>query len=161
MSRAKGPSKLAHALKVAGATLKRQKKHLVYELPNGQPFATSQTPSDSHAEQNALSDLGKAAGVPVVARRPKAPAEVRAERRRRPGREESPGFAPAVGQSALANALSASGVVEHQLRARIAELEAVERQLIAALAQRDAYIAAIGRMWVVRVVLAIRRVAQW
>jgi hypothetical protein len=103
--------RLHAALDAIGARLKREKKHLVYELPNGRTFVTAKSPSDNRGERNALSDLEAVAGVPLGERR-KAPADVRAERRSRPGRHGE----PPPRMSALSAALLDTGLVERQLR---------------------------------------------
>lgn len=110
--------RLEAALKSAGAVLKREKKHLVYELPNGRTFVTSKSPSDVRAEANAICDLRATAGVEVREKPRKAPADVRAERRSRPGRAgESPWpVASAPVAPSIGDQLRASGVVEQTLR---------------------------------------------
>lgn len=55
--------RLESALKALGATLLRQKKHRVYELPNGSKYTVASTPSDRRAEDNALTELYHAAGI--------------------------------------------------------------------------------------------------
>ena len=135
--------RIAAALAMVGATLKRDKKHRVYALPNGSTFVLASTPSDKRAEDNALSDLKAAAGVEVRATRRKASAEVRAERRNRPGRSgENPWGLPSAG-SPFADALRSTGLIEQQLRCRVGELESK-------LAERDARIASLESLWVVR-----------
>lgn len=44
-------------LKASGAVLKRNKKHEVWELPNGHTFTRANTPSDYRADANSLADL--------------------------------------------------------------------------------------------------------
>jgi len=48
---------IQHALRECGAVLVRQRKHLVYRLPNGRPYTMSQTPSDHRAARNQLTVL--------------------------------------------------------------------------------------------------------
>lgn len=50
-------------LRESGAVLLRDRKHLVYRLPNGQKFTRSKTPSDRRAAHNDLSDLRRALGL--------------------------------------------------------------------------------------------------
>lgn len=117
--------RVSKALSAAGAVLKRSRKHLVYELPNGNKLTVSSTPSDHRHEDNILRDLRRASGAvsagPVVGERRRRP--------HKPGRVEVPSFGPVT---ALASALRDTGVVERQLRAQIAELEgqvkALQRQ---------------------------------
>jgi hypothetical protein len=52
---------LAEALEKSNATLVRQKKHLVYRLPNGRTFVLSKSPSDHRSVLNAVSTLRKLA----------------------------------------------------------------------------------------------------
>lgn len=133
--------RLSAALHAVGATLKREKKHLVYELPNGRVFVAAKSPSDVRAEDNALSDLSAVAGVDVREKRKKAPADVRAERRRRPGRAGEAPWRPSL--APMAEALRSNGVVEQALRT---ELQAVK-------AERDALTArvtALESTWAVR-----------
>lgn len=54
------------ALRARGATLLRNNGHPVWRLPNGGIFTHSSTPSDVHAEDNALRQLRtQLDGVPV------------------------------------------------------------------------------------------------
>lgn len=115
---------LQEALETLGAKLKRDKKHLVYELPNGRNFVVAQTPSDSRGELNAMSDLRAAAGVEVRDRPKKADADTRAARRNRPGRSMKGDIPIPAAHSPFASALRESGVVEHQLRTRLGVVEA-------------------------------------
>lgn len=145
--------RLEAALKVAGAVLKRENKHRVYKLSNGQTFVTAKSPSDYRAEANALSDLRAVAGVDLRDKPHKAPAEIRAERRNRPGRAgDAPwkSYGPSSGPSTLAESLRASGVVEQKLRdaldtAKIAYELAAENERVV----REKLIALEGR-WYVR-----------
>jgi hypothetical protein len=147
--------RLAEALSAIGARLKREKKHLVYELPNGRTFVTAKSPSDSRGERNALSDLRAVAGVDFDERR-KAPADVRAERRSRPGRSGE-GVKWGAADSQMASALMNTGLVERQLRAELAELHGGMRELLAAIdaltvenAQLQAELDALNDRWYVR-----------
>ncbi len=136
--------RLMAALSAAGAVLKRQKKHLVYVLPNGKSFTVSATPSDCRAEDNALTDLRHALGAEPRAAVVNPPRE----RRAKPGRRDDDGFLKGKpSTSPLAAALSASGVkaeaelvkareVERELRWHILALEAdlaLTRRQLAAL----------------------------
>jgi hypothetical protein len=137
-------SRLQAALDAVGARLKRDRKHLIYELPNGRNFVVAQTPSDSRGEQNAISDLRAVAGVEVKPERRKASADVRAERRRRPGRQgDAPKWGLPAESSPLAAALRDVGLVEQQLRSRIGQLESQ-------LASRDEQIARLEALWIVK-----------
>jgi hypothetical protein len=147
--------RLEDALDAVGARLKRTKKHRVYELPNGRTFVVGSTPSDNRAEQNALSDLRAISGVDTQPERRKASAEVRAERRRRPGRAGEPPWR--TGTSALASAMRESGVAEKSMRVQIDELRASVdelRSIVDAQAEvireREARIVALESLWVVR-----------
>lgn len=150
--------RLSEALSAIGARLKREKKHLVFELPNGRNFVMAKSPSDNRGERNALSELRAVAGVEVEERR-KAPADVRAERRRRPGRDgEAPRWGAADSQ--LASALMNTGLVEKQLREQIAELEkvlVVAEELAADNKRLNVELAALKRRWFVRLCLWISR----
>ena len=46
-------------LQDAGATMIRHKKHTVYQLASGKKLVVSNTPSDSRAALNAISNLKK------------------------------------------------------------------------------------------------------
>lgn len=108
------------ALGAVGATLKRSKKHLVYELPNGNAVTVSSTPSDSREEQNVLRDIRRAVGA--VDPTPKPSTTKNAPKRKpKPGRSDVP-FAR-ITASPLADALRSTGLVEQQLREQIAALE--------------------------------------
>lgn len=111
------PSKLQAALAAVGARLKRHRKHLVYELPDGRNFVTASTPSDRHADANALRQLERMT-VPAM---PGAPRAITPDRKKRikPGARSAPWSLPVV--SPLAAELSAAGVVEARLRMELAE----------------------------------------
>lgn len=51
------PQRVQDALQAAGARLKRDRKHLVYELANGTTLVMARTPSDRRAEDNVLRDI--------------------------------------------------------------------------------------------------------
>lgn len=55
-------TRLERALAEAGARLVRDRKHLVYRLPNGRIYVTSKTPGDHRGEENALRELRKLTG---------------------------------------------------------------------------------------------------
>lgn len=144
----KGRERLAGALEACGAVLKRSKKHLVYGLPNGLSFTVAQTPSDSRAEDNALTDLKHALSdnTPRL-----AVVNPRREKKQKPGRQ-TPTSLPQM--SPLAAALKSSGVTEsaelvkareteNKLRWQIHELQG-EKAL--AEIQRDRLV----RLWFVR-----------
>jgi hypothetical protein len=65
-------------LKDSGAQLKRSRKHLIWELPDGRKFTHSATPGDMRAYDNALSDLRKLLGIRREVRK-------NPERRKKPG----------------------------------------------------------------------------
>lgn len=117
----KATDRVGKALKEVGARLKRHRKHLVYELPNGRNVVMAKTPSDYRAEENVLRDIRKATGVPREAK----PTSEPKERRKKPGRMESPTAwsLPESSVSPLASALRDNGLVEQALRAQIDELE--------------------------------------
>lgn len=138
--------RLQAALNACGAVLKRNKKHLVFALPNGKTLTVSQTPSDSRAEDNALADLRHALGTqPKV-----AVVGERRERRVKQGRVDNP-FARL---SPIADALKASGVHESSELMKAREVEKDLRWRLFMLAQdlQDSERArmALERMWVVR-----------
>lgn len=110
--------RVAATLVSVGAKLKRQKKHLVYELPNGRNVVTASTPSDYRAELNMIADIKKAAGVEREVKPPRTPRE------KKPGRAESAEVWTIPQQhSPMAAALRDTGLVEAGLRAQITELE--------------------------------------
>jgi hypothetical protein len=132
--------KVKQMLADVGATLKREGKHHVYELPNGKNFVVSATPSDTRGELNALSDLRHALGVVKT----KPTSEPRKPRKVKPGRAPSESWGLPAESSPFASALRQSGLVEQQLRTRIGQLEAEN----AALQQ---HVNTIEALWVVRV----------
>lgn len=142
----KSMERVKEALKAAGATLKRDRKHRVYELPNGRTFVIASTPSDSHhAEKNALGDLRRALGEPREAKAEAAPRE----RRKKPGRNDSPTSWTLRG-TCLAEAMRESGVLESKLRADIDTLENQVANLRRTVFAREARIAELERSWPVR-----------
>lgn len=105
-------------LKENGAVLKRDKRHEVWQLPNGQMFTRSKTPSDFRAADNNLTDLKRALGI-VEPERGK-PGE-RREKPNKPGREKRTTITPS---RTLRDQLTESGVLEEALRVQITDLEA-------------------------------------
>lgn len=114
-------TRLSQALADVGAVLKRNKKHHVYELPNGNKVTVAATPGDNRSELNALADVRHAAGLVTES---KVPTEFRNRKvERKPGRiDPAPALPAFTGSSALAAALSQSGVVEDSLRQEVARL---------------------------------------
>jgi chromosome segregation ATPase len=111
--------RLSQALADAGAVLKRDRKHRVYELPNGQTLVVARTASDYRAEQNTLRDLRHALGeTPAV----KAEEPSRKEKVAKPGRQDDRAW------GGLQEAQDAT-TRRQQLRTRIAELEAKVSEL--------------------------------
>lgn len=53
-------SPVQQLLRESGAVLVRQKKHLVYQLPNGRRVTMSATPSDWRAERKQMRDIRRA-----------------------------------------------------------------------------------------------------
>jgi hypothetical protein len=143
----KGRDRLSAALHACGAVLKRDKKHLVYELPNGKHLTVSATPGDVRSEDNALADLRHA----LDAGRPKtATVNPPREKRRKPGRIAADRWGIPSEVSPLAAALRDTGLIEQQLRCRIGQLEAdlahARDEWEAAAAERDV----LEALWVVR-----------
>jgi hypothetical protein len=113
------------ALAAVGARLKRNKKHLVYELPNGNKVTMASTPSDHRAEENMLRDIRRAAGL---VHEPKPPSPPKPKTRKL-GRVERDWHGLPQAGSPMAAAFRDSGLVEQQLRSRIGQLEAeIERR---------------------------------
>ncbi len=113
-------TRLSQALADVGAVLKRDKKHHVYELPNGNKVTVAATPGDNRSELNALADVRHAAGLVTES---KVPTEFRNRKvERKPGRiDPAPAFETSTVMGA---ALSKAGVVEERLRAEVARLRA-------------------------------------
>ena len=110
--------RVRQALNRVGAVLVRQRTHLVFRLANGRKLVMAATPSDRrHWEQNVLRDIRAASPHVQPMTRVTAP---RTRRRKSGRRDDRPAFA---GLSPMQAALQDSGVVERQLRQRIAELE--------------------------------------
>lgn len=116
-------TRLSKALADVGAVLKRDKKHHVYELPNGNKVTVAATPGDNRSELNAIADVKRAAGMVTES---KVPTEFKNRKvERKPGRiDPAPALPVFTGSSALAVALSQSGVVEDSLRQEVARLRA-------------------------------------
>lgn len=140
-------TRVAKVLKAVGARLKRDRKHLVYELPNGRNVVLPKTPSDWRSELNCVSDIRKAAGV---ARSPKAATEPR-ERKAKPGRLDSRSWT--VAPNPLAAALQQSGVAD---AAKIADLEQKVADLRRTVFAREARIAELEASWPVRAAAWVR-----
>lgn len=149
----KGRERLREALASAGAVLKRQKKHLVYGLPNGKQLTVSATPGDHRAEDKALTDLRAALGGEprtAIVNPPRSKAK-------KPGRLEPDALLsserrPAL--SALAEALKKSGV--HQ-DAELAIARETEKSLRWRLETAEAqYGAALDRVKVLESLFVVR-----
>ena len=112
-------TEVQNLLRESGAILKRDTKHHVYELPNGQNFVSAKTPSDSRAGLNDLAVLRK-----LLACRPVkgAPGE-RREPRNKPG-NQSPPVVHIANIGNLGEKLLAAGAVELTLRAELKRKEA-------------------------------------
>lgn len=101
-------------LKLAGARLKRSKKHLVFEAANGRNIVLSHTPSDRNAYKNQVRAIRST--IPFEAEDPK-PKIIR-EKRSKPGRHGEERFRPAPPPNdTLAQQLRLSGAAESILRA--------------------------------------------
>lgn len=148
--------RVAAALSAVGARLKRQKKHLVYELPNGLNIVVAKTPGDARAIDNALRDIRSASGVDERDAVRKADPAVRAARRRRPGRAGA-GVARWGNGTPMSEALSKAGLIEQQQRVEIARLIASVEALNETVRAKDAAIAALEALVVVRVWRTVTR----
>lgn len=98
-------TEIERLLKNDGAVLKRDRKHLVWELANGKNFVQSKTPSDSHTSRNQLSELRRLLALPRTA----TISEPR-KRREKPGRYDEP--RPKRGIGSMADVMMASGAFE-------------------------------------------------
>jgi hypothetical protein len=115
----KRSERVLSALALVGATFKRAKKHIVYELPNGQKVTMAATPSDHRADRNMVRDIYKAAGV-----RPEPKPKATTPRQEKPGRQGAPKvWGLPQERSAIATALGTIGLVEQQLRVKVGQLE--------------------------------------
>lgn len=56
-------TRLDELLESSGATLIRNRKHLVYSLPNNRRFTRASTPSDHRSAHNSISNLRRALGI--------------------------------------------------------------------------------------------------
>lgn len=79
--------KVKTMLKDAGAKLKRNRKHQVYELPDGKNVVISSTPSDVNAMHSQVRDIKKATKTEEP--KPQKPVGTK-ERRNKPGRQGEP-----------------------------------------------------------------------
>jgi hypothetical protein len=116
-----------------GAVLKRNKKHEVWELPNGQTFVRASTPGDSRAAFNELSQLRRCLGIDDKRGEPGERRERKAKQKpARPAFDDKPKLS-----TGLADQLRVRGVAEDALRDEIealkAENEALRGRLCACL----------------------------
>ena len=116
--------KITELFRQHGCTLKRHKRHEVWNLPNGRVFTRPKTPSDHRADENNLTDLKRELGLTKRT----ATIGERRKRKAKSKRGNSPTFRAAPINTTLADQLVASGSVEYVLRGRIAELEAQMRR---------------------------------
>lgn len=111
-------AEVSKLLKESGAILKRDKKHEVWQLPNGNNFIRAKTPSDSNEALNNLTDLKRALGISAPDRG--QPGERRAHKHK-PGRmgisHAAKIEAPII--ASLQDKLRGSGAVELGLRSTI------------------------------------------
>ncbi len=119
-------AKVAELLNSVGAVLKRSKRHEIWKLPNGKALTRAKTPSDCMGDRNNLTDLRKQLGESDPQRG--APGERRVKRNK-PGRDHHPRITAAPKNTVFAEKLSAAGIVEAELRARIRSLgKTIHRQ---------------------------------
>lgn len=90
--------KVQTLLKSLGARLKRHKKHLVYELPDGKNIVMSSTPSDFRAENNKIREISRIAGLNGQ----RGIEGERREKKNRPGRFESKPFGTSMADQLVA-----------------------------------------------------------
>lgn len=110
-----------------GAVLVRHKRHEIWRLPDGRIHTRSCTPSDHHSDLNNLKDLERQAGIRAEPR--KTPSSGREKRAKAKRHGEGRRMAYQPFESAMANALRVSGLVEAELREKIANLENAVVQL--------------------------------
>lgn len=101
-----------------GATLKREKNHEIWSLPNGKTFTRAKTPSDQNEDRNNLTDLKRALGITktvatVGERRPKVVKNVT----ERPIKYDKPV------NGSLASQLKDAGISDEAIRDRMSALE--------------------------------------
>jgi hypothetical protein len=117
---------IARIIKAHGGVLKRHNKHLLYTFPGGAQFTRSCTPSDIHAEDNALRDLKRILNL-------NGERGVEGERRARAVKHErstQPVRSGPTIKSALAEQLALAGLAEaahasevEKLRSHISRLQ--------------------------------------
>ena len=110
---------IARIIKEHGGVLKRQNKHKFWKFPSGETFTRSTTPSDIHAEDNALRDLKRILNL-------NGERGVEGERRapvpKRKRSEQPTGSRPTL-NSALAEKLALAGFAELAHASEIANLK--------------------------------------
>jgi len=118
--------KVREALKSASAVLLRRNKHHVFKLPNGSQVVVASTPSDCHAEQNALREIARRA-APADGR-PRAErfqmpreASVQSRRRSKPGAPRPAWSLPVT--TPMAQAFAQDATVMAHYADRVAALE--------------------------------------
>ncbi len=122
-SRGSASEEIAAILKQHGGVLKRQNKHEFWKFPTGEIFTRSCTPSDIHAEDNALRDLRRILNLngergAIGERR------VRALKHEKPSR---PSYSSPTLKSALAEKLALAGLAE---AAHESEVSTLKRHIV-------------------------------
>lgn len=122
----------------AGAKVARHKKHEVWKLPDGRIWTRSKTPSDSHSDQNNLSDLKKMLGI----RDGGWSNPDRVKKKPDHGGDGKYREWPSVGSNPFADQLRMSGAVENKLREEIQmfkdHIMTIEAELLHERAARQA-----------------------
>ena len=126
--------KVTQLLNDVGAVLKRQRKHEVWELPNGKNFVRAKTSSDCRSEHNNLSDLKRELGV-VTPPKSAAPSRTQMRRRKPTATVSHERLKSNVASLNLAESLRMAGLSDDALRDRVSAAETrlyeAERRLTA------------------------------
>lgn len=145
--------KVTKLLNDVGAVLKRQRNHEVWQLPNGKNFVRAKTPSDSHGDDNNLSDLKRELGI-VTVKEPAAPSATKMRRRKLGKTVQHERLKSNVASLNLAESLRMAGLTDDALRERLTQaetrMEEIQQQLTALQMQVD-------NCWAIRFALWLRR----
>lgn len=156
-SKGSASEEIARIIKEHGGVLKRQNKHEFWKFPGGQTFTRSCTPSNIHAEDNALRDLKRILDLNDPERG--TPGERRERRERKPSVQ--PQRSRPTLNGALAEKLALAGLAEQAHQEELARLHERIAAQCKQLANHDEAFRSMNARLEVRVGKAVRWRFRW
>lgn len=116
-------AKVSELLESCGAVLKRQRKHEVYELPNGKNFVRAKTPSDTKSDLNNLSDLKHQLQIVTPRKIGAAPSRAKLSKAKPTKQVSTERMKSKVASLSLAESLRMAGLTDDVIRDRVSDIE--------------------------------------